>query len=89
MLPIALIAAISIHIDLASLFRRPAPPPRPTCGIKIVSYRFVGTPGEAFRYAGSDYVIPASGSIELLADRSATTWQAAGIAYPLDIGPID
>jgi hypothetical protein len=54
-----------------------------------VSYRFVGTPGTPFRYEGSDYVIPATGSIELLAGKHSTEYENAGRQLPLDIGPRD
>ena len=71
----ALTAAISIDIDLTSLVRgaRRAEPTA-TCNIKTVGWRFHGQPGQAFRYAGDTYHIPAQGWIELIADRRRNSY---------------
>ncbi len=45
------------------------PKARSGCGIKVVSYRFVGTPGLEFEYAGALGKIPAAGWIELIAKK--------------------
>jgi len=53
-----------------------------------VSYKFVGSPGATFMYAGERYSIPANGSIELLTND--TIYLAAnGRPLPLDVWPID
>ncbi len=63
--------------------------PRVECGITTVGYRFIGTPGQEFSYAGDTYVIPQSRSIELIADASTTTYRAGGRELPLKVWPID
>jgi len=40
--------------------------PHPTCDTRVVSYRFVGSPGQSFTYAKNQYRIPASGSVEII-----------------------
>lgn len=84
-----LIAALATQIHFASIFHHGASAPAPTCGITTVSYRFVGAPGTAFRYDGADYVIPAGGSIELIAGKNATEYQHAGRQLPLEVWPRD
>lgn len=74
-----LTAAISVDINLASLIngaRRAEP--AATCNIKTVGWRFHGQPGQAFRYAGDTYHIPAQGWVELIADRRRTTYAFNG-----------
>jgi len=39
------------------------------CGIRIVSYRIFGQPGQEITYDGDRFVIPRAGVIELIADR--------------------
>ena len=63
--------------------------PQATCGITTVGYRFRGTPGQEFRYAGDTYSIPAEGTIELIADRRKTSYLIAGRTLPLDVWPRD
>ncbi|HXG57420.1 MAG TPA: hypothetical protein VNL91_00155 [Thermoanaerobaculia bacterium] len=94
MTSLILAAALGIQIDIGSIVRgarvaAPAEPSRAVCNIKTVSYRFVGTPGTAFRYDGADYRVPDSGSIELIADRRANDYQIGGRNLPLDVWPID
>ncbi len=74
-------------ITLAALLHH-APIAAPVCHKGTVSYKFVGTPGATFVYAGDRYSIPANGSIELLT--SDTVYLAAnGRSLPLDVWPID
>jgi hypothetical protein len=74
-------------ITLAALLHR-SPVAAPVCHSGTVSYKFVGTPGATFTYAGARYAIPANGSIELLT--SETIYRAAnGRTLPLDVWPID
>ena len=60
-----------------------------TCNIKTVGYRFVGNPGQSFRYAGNDFTLPAAGSIELVSSRKKTTYEIAGSVLELDGWPAD
>jgi hypothetical protein len=76
-------------ITLAALLHH-APAPIPVCHSGAVSYRFVGTPGATFAYEGARYVVPPSGSIELVADSGIRVYLAAnGRTLPLDVWPID
>ena len=84
-----LVAALATQLHFASIFHRAAAAPPPACGITTVSYRFVGTPGTAFRYDGENYVIPANGSIELIASRRASDYENAGRHLPLEVWPRD
>ncbi|MFP5247827.1 MAG: hypothetical protein ACLGH0_14130 [Thermoanaerobaculia bacterium] len=85
-----LTASISIDIDLSGLLRKAKQAePTVTCNITTVGYRFRGTPGQAFRYAGDTYTIPAEGWVELIADRDRTTYAIAGRSLPLDVWPRD
>ena len=88
----ALILSINLEIDFTSLMKRArsAEVRGLTCGIRTVGYRFVGTPGQRFRYEGDEYVVPAGGTIELIASRRPTAeYEANGVALPLDVWPID
>jgi hypothetical protein len=90
MLAMVLTASINIDIDLSALIHRGAPPqPKVTCGIKTVGYRFVGKPGQTFRYAGDTYVIPKEGWVELIADKRRTTYAIDGKTLPLDVWPMN
>ena len=80
-------AAVAAQLTIPPL-HRPAPPPA-VCGIKTVSYKFTGAPGTEFRYDGARYAIPASGWIELIADKKATQAEFAGNRVPLDLFPLD
>jgi hypothetical protein len=85
-----LTASIGINIDLSGLIRRAQKAePVVTCGIYTVGYRFRGTPGQTFRYAGDSYTVPAEGWIELIADKHRTTYAINGHSLPLDVWPRD
>lgn len=83
-----IVAAITVNLNLGSLFQRPAAPPQPTCHIKTVSYKFVGPAGTSFRYDGEAFRIPDSGWIELIADGRDRA-EIDGREIPLDAWPID
>ena len=89
MIPAALLA-IHLTFDLgpkgASHSNRP---PVVTCHKGAVSYKFVGTPGTTFMYAGDSYTIPIEGWIELVADAHASDYVLAGNRLPVDVGPMD
>ncbi len=60
------------------------------CGITTVGYRFIGSPGQQFTYAGDVYRIPQRRWIELIADSSSnTTYHAGGRELPLNVWPAD
>ncbi len=84
-----LTASISVDIDLSGLIRRANQAPKATCNIATVGYRFRGTPGQEFRYAGDTYRIPAEGWVELIADRRRTTFAVAGQTFPIADTPRD
>lgn len=87
---LALVAAITLTLNLGDVVRGAAPlPAAATCGIRTVSYRFVGDPGRAFRYEGDTYHIPRTGSIELIAGRRTKSYEIDGRPVPLDLSPID
>ena len=76
-------------ITLAALLHS-SPRPVVVCHTGTVSYKFVGTPGATFTYAGAKYSVPNSGWIELLAEREDKGYLAAsGRTLPLDVWPID
>lgn len=87
----ALTLSINVELDLTALVRRARPKDAPavTCGIKTVGYRFVGKPGQQFRYAGENWTIPGEGWIELIADRRRNTYAIAGKTLPLDVWALD
>jgi|SRR5882724_2447072 len=74
-------------ITLAALLHH-TPVAAPVCHSGTVSYKFVGTPGSTFTYAGERYSIPARGSIELLTSEKVYL-AANGRTLPLDVWPID
>jgi hypothetical protein len=79
LLAVVLTASISADLDLTSLIRRnDNGEPKVTCNISTVGYRFRGTPGQQFRYAGDTYTIPAEGWVELIADRKRTSYAFNG-----------
>jgi hypothetical protein len=80
----ALTASISLELDLTKLIRRAESNPKVTCGITTVGYRFRGTPGQTFRYAGETWEIPREGWIELIADKRRTTYAFAGQTLSLE-----
>ncbi|MDQ3282732.1 MAG: hypothetical protein M3Q69_15120 [Acidobacteriota bacterium] len=84
LLAAVLTASINIDIDLTSLIHRARQAePKATCGINTVGYRFRGTPGQQFEYAGDRYEIPAEGWVELIADRGRTTYEYNNEKLPL------
>lgn len=92
LLAAVLTASINVEIDLGALFRRAnaaESSPGVTCNISTVGYRFVGKPGQQFRYAGVSYVVPAEGTIELIASRRRATYAIHGRSLPLDVWPRD
>ena len=91
LLAVALSASINVEIDLGSLVRRAnsVQAPSATCGISTVGYRFVGTAGQEFRYAGTTYTVPEEGSIELIATPRRTTYAINGRSLPLEVWPRD
>lgn len=74
MIAAIVLTATLVEIDLIP-FRRAvqrahhqqAKPPRTTCGIVTVGYRFEGKPGTEVRYARETYTIPEGGTLELIA----------------------
>lgn len=90
LLAVALTASLNVDIDLTALIRRgQQSEPKATCNISTVGYRFRGTPGQSFRYAGDTYEIPAEGWVELIADARRTTYAIDGQSLPLDVWPRD
>ena len=87
-----LTASISVEVDLGALFNRATSvqaASNVTCGISTVGYRFVGKPGQEFRYAGETWAVPAEGSIELIAHPRRNTYAFDGRSLPLDDWPRD
>ena len=86
-----LTASISVEVDLGALFKRAkaVQTPAVTCNISTVGYRFVGKPGQAFRYAGDTYTVPSEGAIELIAAPRRTTYAIDGRSLPLEVWPRD
>lgn len=88
LLAAALTAAINVEIDLGALIHRTAvKSPHVTCGISTVGYRFVGKPGQEFRYAGDTYQVPSEGFVELIADKRRTTYSYESKTLPLEVWP--
>lgn len=84
-----LTASIHAQLDLTPLLRRRHAQTEAgvTCGIATVGYRFTGTAGQTFRYAGDTYTIPEEGVVELIADSRSTTFSFEGRERPLDLWP--
>jgi hypothetical protein len=90
LLAAVLTASINVEIDLGALFRKAnAQTPAVTCNISTVGYRFVGKPGQQFRYSGHSYVVPAEGTIELIANPRRATYASEGRSLPLEVWPRD
>lgn len=90
LLAAALTAAIQIDLNLSTLIdKADKAEAAVTCNIKTVGYRFRGTPGRSFRYAGDTYQIPAEGSVELLADKRRTNYEVDSRSLPLEVWPRD
>ena len=90
MIPTALLA-IHLTFDIGSkpAGSRSSKPPIVTCHKGAVSYKFMGTPGTKFTYAGDSYTLPIEGWIELIAAPKAPDYVLAGIKLPVDVGPLD
>lgn len=85
-----IIAALSLQLNVAAPAQRAtARAPRPTCHIETVAYRFVGAAGRTFQYDGETFVMPATGSIEIIADKRATEYRVASLTLPLNVWPRD
>lgn len=85
-----LTASINVDIDLSRLVLRAGiAAPVVGCGIVTVGYRFRGTPGQQFRYAGDTYVVPREGLVELIADPRRTTYAIENRTLELDVSPRD
>ncbi len=84
------IVVLALTLHLANLFR-PAqlPTPKVSCGIRTVSYRFQGLPGQELWYDGVSYRIPATGTVEILASPGVADYQTAGRMLPLNVWPLD
>jgi hypothetical protein len=83
-------AALSMSIDLTDLVARYVPTgSKPTCGIKVVSHRFSGPKGTSLRYAGVAYIVPASGWIEILAEKGINSFEIDGHSRPLNASALD
>lgn len=86
----ALTLGINVELDLRALVRHhDRRSPKVTCGIRTVGYRFMGQPGQQFRYAGDTWTVPADGYIELIADARRTTYSYEGRTLPLEVWPLD
>lgn len=82
-------AAINVDIDLRALIDKltPRQPPKVTCGIATVGYRFIGEPGKVIRYAGESFAIEEDGDIELIATKRRTSYRVDDRTLPLDVWP--
>jgi hypothetical protein len=80
--------ALNVTVDLGPK-KNTGRAPIVTCHKGAVSYKFVGTPGTKFSYAGDAYVLPIEGEIELVADRKSSDYILAGSHLPVDVGPLD
>ena len=91
LLAVAFTASINVELDLGALFRRAnsAQSPAVTCNISTVGYRFVGKPGQQFRYAGDTWTVPEEGWLELIAAPRRTTYAFEGRSLPLEVWPRD
>lgn len=84
------VVAFSIRLPHATLIHHgPGATPRPACGIEAVAYRFVGAAGSTFEYGGETFVLPAPGSIELIADPRSAEYRIADRMLPLNVWPRD
>jgi hypothetical protein len=85
-----LVAALLLQIDFeAPGGGRKVRIALPGCHIETVAYRFVGVAGSAFVYGGEIFVMPAKGSIELIAGSGATEYQVSARSLPLNVWPRD
>jgi hypothetical protein len=85
MISILAAAAVSITINLG-----PKPKsPKVTCHHGAVSYLFLGKPGVTFNYEGRTYIVPATGSIELVNDGGKNNYVTAGKSVNIEAGQLD
>ena len=86
-----LTATLTSQIDLSSLYAaaNDGMTSKVTCNISTVGYRFVGKPGQEFRYGRETYSVPQTGSVELIASPRRTTYAFEGRTLPLDAGARD
>jgi hypothetical protein len=84
-----LAAALILSVNVSTAFGRGLEAPKPTCGISTVSYRFVGTPGTQFQYAGDAYRVPSTGTIELIAEKKISDYHVGDRKLPLNVWPQD
>ncbi|HEX8170647.1 MAG TPA: hypothetical protein VF824_08920 [Thermoanaerobaculia bacterium] len=78
---------MTIDLSLERLFS--SRDPVVTCGITVVGYRFYGTPGQRFVYAGEPFTIGSEGYVELLADRRRNFFTYERVRIPLERGATD
>ena len=84
-----LAAALSLGVNVTAALGRSPEPPKATCGISTVSYRFVGDPGTEFRYGRDQYRVPSSGAIELIAEKRVEEYRVGERNLPLNVWPQD
>ena len=60
-----------------------------TCGIKVVSLKFVGNAGTQLVYGNRSVVIPQHGAIELVAQKDQNTFKVAGKSFPINVTTAD
>ena len=58
------------------------------CGLDTTTVVFTGNPGTTFTFDGERFVVPANGSIELVAGRTKT-YEVEGQLLPVNAGPAD
>lgn len=85
----AFVAAVLLHLAGLHFSGKPADTPHVVCGIRTVSYRFVGSAGQEFVYDGDAYRLPANGTIELIASPQTSTYEVANRTMPLDTEAAD
>src|SRR5688572_1738584 len=54
-----------------------------TCGIKVVSYKFIGNAGTQLVYGNRSFTIPQHGVIELAAQKDQNTFQVSGKSFEI------
>ena len=90
LLAAVLTASLNVDLNLSSLIQvAQQAEKRGSCSISTVGYRFHGTPGQDFRYAGTVYRIPEDGWVELIADGKRSKYTVSGETLPLTGLPRD
>lgn len=79
------IALMLIATNLSAGFRTEKA--KPTCNIKVVSYKFVGTAGTTIEYGKRSFTLPATGTIELIATKSAASYTVGTQSFQLPVNP--